>query len=171
MTHCLSPRIFVEVEKRESFRLQLFCLALLEKAALIRLYSEQQFDHNRPGWVEEALNISWGRYLWASALRRMRMCMMALYSTISLYNLLLRVTEVFVLLVGGNVGEKMFVYSSKWMPACFRMFYWTTFFFFDHCFEFVIYSQLYGPVENVCLGNLVVESLCGLVVMTVKTEW
>lgn len=113
MTHCLSPRIFVEVEKRESFRLQLFCLALLEKAALIRLYSGQRFDHNRPGWVEEALNISWGRYLWASASRRMRMCRMALYWTITLCNSLLRVTEVFVLLVGGNVGEKTFVYSWK----------------------------------------------------------
>lgn len=41
------------------------------------------------------------------------MCMRALYSTISSYNLLLRVTEGFVLLEGGNVGEKTFVYVGE----------------------------------------------------------
>lgn len=60
--------------KRESFKLQLFCLALLEKAALTWVYSKKEFDHNRPGWVKEALNISWGRYCWALALRRLWVC-------------------------------------------------------------------------------------------------
>lgn len=69
MTHCLGPRIFGKVEKERALSCS-FCLALLEKAELTWVYSEREFDHNMPGWVEEALNISWGRYCWAYALAR-----------------------------------------------------------------------------------------------------
>lgn len=55
--------------KRESFKLQLFCLALLERAELTCVYCKRELDHNRLGWVKEALNISWGSCCWAFAFK------------------------------------------------------------------------------------------------------